>query len=233
MGTLKAAEAQDVGEDETLARGEFQECLSALERDQPEEAIRHCRASLSLLPNAPAAYNLGLALKRIGQPAEAQEVFQQLVDGEFGSLDTTQRREVEAQLAAVRAQLVTIEVTVRGGDGAVSIGMDERQVQAGETERFADLNPGAHEVVFENADGIQRRDVRVVQGAQEIVFVAQGPGRPENEGEGSGWVVPLLIVAGVVAAIALGTTIAVLATSGGENDDALRDDVFGVTFALE
>jgi hypothetical protein len=152
------ARAQDASEAEVaLARREFDRCVGALERDRADEAARHCRASLEIHDNAPAAYNLGLALKRLERPNEARAAFEALLAGRYGPLDESRESEVRAQLAAVRAQLVAIVVTVRGGSGTVSIGGVAHSVARGGEVEFAELDPGTHEVVLEAGHHLERR----------------------------------------------------------------------------
>jgi hypothetical protein len=226
--------AQESAAEVALARREFDQCVAALESDRADEAVRHCRSSLEIHGNAPAAYNLGLALKRLRRPNEARQTFEALLEGRYGPLDSARESEVRAQLAAVRAQLVSIVVTVRGGEGTISIGGDTRSVSQGGEVAFDDLDPGTHDVVLEAGAHIERRAVEVTEGRERVTFVVPAPiaATPSIEEESS-WVLPAVLIGGGALLVAGGVVLAIVLLSGGEENARLTDDAFSVTFALE
>jgi len=101
---------------EREARELFQAGNEALSTGRFAEARDLFRRSLDITPNAGTAFNLAVALRGTGQTLEALQIFEALLEGEFGRLSRAQRRETERLRREVEAEIAVLHITVRGAD---------------------------------------------------------------------------------------------------------------------
>ncbi len=126
------------------AREAFDRGLAAIEAGRFADAVTLLRDSLELSPRAPTAFNLGVALRGVGDALESRAIFDRLLAGEFGSLPPGSGSQVRWLRAEVGAEVCTITVSLNPVPGRVvsldGVSMDE--TEAGTFE--AESNPGAH-----------------------------------------------------------------------------------------
>ena len=119
------ARADDGREGE--ARVLFERAAERLRAGQFAEARDLLNQSLALARKSATAFNLSVAYRGTGESMRAAELLRRLQSGEYGQLETAQRREVRELLRAVEAEIGTLEVEARGA-AEVQIRIDGRQV---------------------------------------------------------------------------------------------------------
>ena len=127
------------------ARSRFNEGNIALEASRFADARDHFRASLALERNAATAFNLAIALTRTGELVEAVDLFNGLLEGDFGRIDRAQRGQVDTlrQDAVRGVAVLTVELPPVSG---LEIRIDGQRALSP-----ARLDPGSHVVLVTTA----------------------------------------------------------------------------------
>jgi hypothetical protein len=234
-----AVQAQPAsGETRTKARELFERGRAALEQGRYVEARDLLMRSLERKPNAGTAFNLALAQRETGETMEALQLFDRLLAGEFGTISSEQRSEVQSlrketgrEAARIRVALsapASAEIRIDGTRvGSVAPGGTlETKVDAGRRVVTATLPDGT----------TAERHVTVARGATARLQLQLGqratrPG-PEQPPDRSlwtrGWFWGVLGGAAVVAGgVAAGVTL-----SKDPGSKPLEGEHFGVTRTL-
>ncbi|MEM9071793.1 MAG: hypothetical protein AAGE52_25005 [Myxococcota bacterium] len=113
VATVSSAQAQSVSLVEQRARAHFEQGLARLRAGQAAEGRDLLRRALAILPTVATQYNLALALRRTGEPTEAEYHLRQLLTSD--ELSDAQRARVEAQLALLEGELAILAITLTEG----------------------------------------------------------------------------------------------------------------------
>jgi hypothetical protein len=196
--------------DSTEARELFEQAAEALQVGRFTEAVDLLRRSLELEPRPSTAFNLAVALRGMGDLLAAERMFEQLVDGQYGSVEPRKRKEVRSMLGEVRAEIAELSVRIRGSESAavrldgegvatvrrgealeVRVNPGRHQLEARArgrepVERAIELSPGSSERVTLELPPDRRPGVLALRSEEpgarlEIVGVAQGETRLERE----------------------------------------------------
>ncbi len=200
-------------------RVEFEEARFANARAKFEEA-------LALVRRSSIAYNLARALRALGEPVEAEAMFQAMLAGEYGDVPEERARKAREQLVELSGEIASVRVRFSGRPTA-SLEIDgERVGEIGSRQVEHRLNQGTHRVVVVGEDGARaEEEITLAPGESTSVEltldpVAQTREDDELEEPNRRWVWGLVL--GLVGAAAAATAIGL--TVGG--NDAVRDPVF-------
>lgn len=200
-------------------RVEFEEARFANARAKFEEA-------LALVRRSSIAYNLARALRALGEPVEAEEMFQAMLAGEYGDVPEERARKAREQLVELSAEIASVRVRFSGRPTA-SLEIDgERVGEIGLGQIEYRLNQGTHRVVVVGEDGARAaEEITLAPGESIGVELVLDPASETREYDNEEptnrrWVWGLVL--GLVGAAAAATTIGL--TVGG--NAAVRDPVF-------
>ncbi|MEM9188482.1 MAG: tetratricopeptide repeat protein [Myxococcota bacterium] len=137
-----------IGEAQSIdaARRSFRLATVALEEGRPAEARDLFRRSAAAYPTVEAWFNLGMSLRRTGEPSEAVDIFVRILDGEFGNVGDDRRGMVVTQLEEARGELSVVTVRIDGAPAEVWIDEAPR----GRTQNgtlVVSIDPGQHRIV--------------------------------------------------------------------------------------
>jgi hypothetical protein len=121
------------------ARELFEQGNAATEAGRFADARDLYRRSLELEPNPASAFNLAVALTRTGEFVEAATIFEELLEGSFGGLSRTQRREVRALRREASENVATLRVELPPV-AEVEIRVDGKRIEGA----VAHVDPGEH-----------------------------------------------------------------------------------------
>lgn len=139
----------------TSARVEFERGVALAQSQRWSEAVEAFRRSRAQVDRPRSAFNMALALQRLGRMREARQALHQcLAFGETGS-DAALRRDAESLLVAVGAAVATLYVAVAPGTAELRVD-GERQVGDGAI-RTLDVDPGRHQVSL-SAEGLATQE---------------------------------------------------------------------------
>lgn len=238
--------AQEPIGSEEQARAEFQLGANALRAEDFAEAKARLTLSLDMHRHPRTAYNLALALQRLGEVLAARETLRSLQAGDFGDLDEGTTSASETLLDSVRADIARAEVRVGGVDAALIL-VDEHEharILSAGPALVVELDPGEHVIQALSEDRTQSSSERVHIERGETARVElqihdlrvrtvpdPGPVRDETTDESERrslarspvlWIVVAgVLVGGVIAAVLLTRP-----------NEPIEDDVFGVTTTL-
>jgi len=143
------------------ARTLFEEANAALENGRFAEARDLLRRSLELSPNAASAFNLGVALRGTGETRAAVEVFEALLEGEYGEISGGQNVEVRRLLRETRGEIAVLHIRVEGAETVVVRVDGEQVAEADDGETIShEVDPGEH-VITASAPRRQTEERRV------------------------------------------------------------------------
>ena len=153
------------------ARRLFAEGLQLLESGRAPEARERFRASMAASPNAGTAFNLGMALRGTGEVLGALDVFERLLQEEFGALDPEQRGELSALVRALRGDVAHLDVEVEGTDLRLRVDGELTAIEAGRAT--LELDPGRHRLTVDSRSYEPiARDVTLAPGERGTVRLA-------------------------------------------------------------
>lgn len=133
------------------------------------EARDHLRASLELSPRVATAFNLGLALRGTGETIAALNVFESLLDGEYGTVSEGARSDAEVLQQELRGEVATLVVHFPGSPQA-RLFIDGRSRGVVDDGAQLELNAGSHTFVAESAGRRSERvQVDLTRGANEPI----------------------------------------------------------------
>lgn len=157
------------------ARGQAQELfLRAAEHIEVghfAEATQLLRESIELFPTGATAFNLGVALRGMGDVLAATEQFRALEAGFYGPLVEAQTAQVSALLAESESEIGTLDIRACGGAGLEVRVNGALRPTVLECERIrVQVNPGVHNVTASSSDAptVAQR-VEVAGGEQQLI----------------------------------------------------------------
>lgn len=211
----------------------FDQGLHAIESSEYARAKVFLERSLEQQPDQATAYNLAIAYRALGYYVAASRLLRELLDGAYGELRATRRREASRWYDDVKQRIAFITVT--SNEPLTSITIDEVAYPVrSESPRF-ELDPGDKEVVAQAAGGQMKKGVVLRSGESKTVdfefprpelqlpdspLELQDAPRPEAKGRESWlfsttfWVIASAIVTGGVITYAL--------TRGSESEEPLE-----------
>jgi hypothetical protein len=173
--TTQAADPARLAE----ARALFERGLAAADAERWAEAVELFRRARDLVERPSIVFNLGQALVRLGQSAEAHAALDRFVaiaDPRADAADIARAQRLLAELAASRG---TLALAVDPADAIVEV--DGAVVEGEGAERTLALDPGRHRIVV-SAPGHRpdRFEVSVLSGAAErrSALLERLPSRP-------------------------------------------------------
>ncbi|MEO0460013.1 MAG: hypothetical protein AAF219_04150 [Myxococcota bacterium] len=135
------------------AKSTFSEGLAAMEAAEYARAKRFFSDSLREQPTAPAAFNLALAARALGDYLLAESTLERLLNNEFGTIDRADRKNARALRQRVESRIARLTLKVVGEVDAVSL--DGSHITLVDGSARVELNPGEHIVVVQ-AQGARR-----------------------------------------------------------------------------
>jgi hypothetical protein len=161
------------------ARGLFERGLAAADAERWAEAVELFRRARDVVERPSIVFNLGQALVRVGQAAEARaalERFTAIADARTDAADIERARRLLAELAAHQG---TLTLAVEPADALVEV--DGAPLEGSGAERVLTLDPGRHRVsVSAPGHRADRFEVSVLAGSQErrSALLERLPSRP-------------------------------------------------------
>lgn len=200
----------------------FDAGIAALEAGRAAEGRDYLRRAIELDRNVPTCFNLGVALRRTGEPLDALALFDELDTGGCGELTDAHRERIAEQRRLAAADVSHLRIRVEGSRGAEVFVDGVRVAEVSSAEPlFLPSNSGRHRVEAREPSGARTSaSIAVPVGGEASVVLrfAEHPGRaaartrprsrePEEGGIGAGWIVlgasalAVLVAGGVVFAL--------------------------------
>lgn len=232
---VRAQQEASADEVQAKARELFTEGGTLLQARDYGRAEGRFREALALFAHPPIAYNLALSLEKQGRFKEALEVLQAALGGAFGELDVEQQTQFEDRKRDVSRLLARLRVRASAPGRLRIDGHEYGSLDVGREQEVL-LDPGAHLIVVEFAQGHVERTVRLAtRGVEELTVTPPptwvAPEKGSTQAEETSvfespwfWLSSAVAVGGVVAAVVL------LSSSSGSGREV--DPVWGVTETL-
>ncbi len=151
----------------------------AAEEGRLSDAATLLTTALERAPSAAVAFNLALVRRNQGQLLAARDLFERLLDDEFGELPTRRAARARELIREVEVEIASLEVSVQGADRA-EIRIDGREVGAtrGSRSLRVEVDPGERVVSATSGTRTVDREVEVARGARLDVNLTLAPELP-------------------------------------------------------
>lgn len=151
------------------ARELFGEGVELVEEERWAEAAERFRLVMEVRATGQVKYNLGIALERSGELAEASSLLREAADD--AELDRRTRRDARRVLEAIEPRLAHLTVRVEGDAAAgATVTVDERELSPDQLGQPVAVDPGTRQVAARRGERtIDARSVTLGEGESEEV----------------------------------------------------------------
>lgn len=140
-----SAVTQEASAQEADARRLYERGSAAYQAGRHAEAVEYFQQSLDLVRNAGTAFELANALRFAGRPVRAVEVFDGLLDRDYGSISNSQRQEVSRLRAEALSETASVVVSIEGAPEAeVRVDGDATGTVTARSPLEVRVDPGEH-----------------------------------------------------------------------------------------
>jgi hypothetical protein len=167
MGTALVRPALAEEEPKALARQHYARGVALANAGDYDQALAEFTRAYELVPHYAVLYNVGQAYLELGRTVKAVESLEQYLRLGAASIPPERRRQVEAELATLSAELAAIQVTV--DEEGAQISVDGEPVGRAPLSSSVRLSAGRHTLVAVSASG--RR-------VEQMLELSRGETRP-------------------------------------------------------
>jgi tetratricopeptide (TPR) repeat protein len=121
MGTALARPAFAEGEPKDIAREHYSRGVALANAGSYDQALAEFTRAYELVPHYAVLYNVGQAYLELGRTVKAVESLEQYLRLGAASIQPERRQQVEAELAALSAELAAIQLTVDEEGAQISL----------------------------------------------------------------------------------------------------------------
>ena len=151
MGAALTRPALAEGEPKDIARQHYARGVALANAGAYDQALAEFTRAYELVPHYAVLYNVGQAYLELGRTLKAVESLEQYLRLGAASIPTERRREVEAELAALSAELAAIQLTV--DEEGAQISVDGEAVGRAPLSNPLRVSAGRHTLAVVSASG--------------------------------------------------------------------------------